>query len=303
MTKSTEAAYRDLYVSAQDGLKLYGRDYGSREASATPVVCLPGLTRHSGDFDVIARALAQHTEAPRRVLALDFRGRGLSGRDPDWRNYDVKIEVADTLAFLAAAGVGHAIFLGTSRGGLVTMALSAVRPAMIRGAILNDIGPEVDARGLIRIRSYVGKLPPPRDFEEGAELLKRISADQFTAAEESDWRFYAENTWREENGRLVLSYDTALMKGLAALDLEAPLPTLWPLFEGLTPFQILVLRGANSDLLSEATVAEMQRRHPRMQSYSIVGQGHAPLLTDKPTIERVLRFVAEVEEGAPAVAE
>jgi pimeloyl-ACP methyl ester carboxylesterase len=124
-----------------------------------PVVCLPGLSRHSADFHELALALASDDDHPRRVLALDYRGRGRSDRDPNWRNYDVRVELNDVLQVLAATGVEQAVFVGTSRGGLITMALSAAQPAMIRAAVLNDIGPVIEGRGLARIRGYVGKLP------------------------------------------------------------------------------------------------------------------------------------------------
>jgi pimeloyl-ACP methyl ester carboxylesterase len=295
----TEAAapFAERYATAPDGLKLYGRDYGPRESAAAPVVCLPGLTRNSADFDLLARALASDADNPRRVLALDLRGRGKSDRDPNWRNYDVAVELADTLSFLAAMGIGHAIFVGTSRGGLITMALSAARPAMIRGAVLNDIGPVLEPQGLVRIRSYVGKLPVPANLVEAVAMLKQVSADHFTHAEQRDWQQLAEATWRDEGGRLVLNYDPALMHGLSAINLEAPLPTMWPLFEGLAPFPCLVIRGANSDLLSAATVAEMKARHPRLQSFDVPGQGHAPFLNDRASIARIQRFVAEADSA------
>ncbi|MEJ1938071.1 alpha/beta hydrolase, partial [Nostoc sp. NIES-2111] len=163
-------SFRSVFVSAQDGLKLHTRDYGDRAWSALPVVCLAGLTRNSVDFDTLATALSTDPDKPRRVLALDYRGRGLSGRDADWKRYDVRIEAEDTLAVLAALGVGEAVFVGTSRGGLVSMALAAMRPGVLKGVVLNDIGPVIEGRGLIRIRSYVGKLPPPQTMAEAARL-------------------------------------------------------------------------------------------------------------------------------------
>src|ERR687898_1755817 len=148
-------AFSDLFVSAFDGLRLYSRDYGPRFARALPVVCLPGLARTSADFHDLALALSQDGKRPRRVLALDYRGRGRSAYDRDWRNYDLKVELADVLGVLAAAGIEEAVFVGTSRGGLIAMALAAARPAAVRGAVLNDIGPVIEGRGLVRIRGYV----------------------------------------------------------------------------------------------------------------------------------------------------
>src|ERR1700704_4662753 len=158
----------DHYVTAQDGLRLHVREHGDRTASGLPVVCLPGLARTTADFDQLAAALAGDADRPRRVLALDYRGRGLSDHDRDPGNYLIPLELAHVLTGFAAPAVETAVFIGTSRGGLLTMALAAVRPSAIAGAVLNDIGPVIEPQGLMRIKSYVGRLPQPRAFEEGA---------------------------------------------------------------------------------------------------------------------------------------
>src|SRR5215207_566220 len=249
----TDEGYAELYVSASDGLKLFARVYGPPAGSALPVVCLPGLSRNASDFHDLALALAGDVERPRRVLALDYRGRGRSDYDPDWRSYDIKVELGDVLQVLTATGVEEAVFVGTSRGGIITMALSAARPALLRGAVLNDIGPVIEGRGLARIRGCVGKLPAPGDYGEAIDILKKLMSAQFTALSEEEWRSWAEATWKEENGRLVTDYDPALARTLESIDLEAPLGPFWFLFEGLKRVPVLALRGANSDLLSAET--------------------------------------------------
>ena len=228
-----EAGYRDLYASARDGVRLYARDYGSSTALSTPVVCLPGLARTAGDF----HDLALHLSTTRRVMALDYRGRGNSEWSRDWRQYDVRVEADDTLSVLTAAGIHQAIFVGTSRGGLITMALAAMRPSLVRAAILNDMGPVVDGKGLMRIRGYVGKLPAPADYAEGGVILKRMMDAQFPKLTDAEWEAMARQTWREggkTDKRLAANYDPKLMKSLEAIDFEAPLPPLWHLFEGLS---------------------------------------------------------------------
>ncbi len=154
-----EEGYADLFVSAFDGLKLYARDYGSRHAPALPVVCLPGLARNSADFHDLALALSRDERRPRRVLSLDYRGRGRSDYDRNWRNYDLKVELDDVLQVLTVAGIHEAAVIGASRGGLIAMALAAERPALLRGVVLNDIGPVIEGKGLARIRGYVGSCP------------------------------------------------------------------------------------------------------------------------------------------------
>ena len=290
-------AFSDLFVSAFDGLRLYSRDYGPRFARALPLVCLPGLARTSADFHDLALALAQDEKRPRRVLALDYRGRGRSEYDRDWKNYDVKIELSDVLQVLTVAGVEEAVLVGTSRGGILTMALSAARPALIRGAVLNDIGPLIAGKGLVRIRGYVGKLPPPANEREAVAIVKNLMSAQFTALSEEDWLAFARATWKEDGGRLVLNYDPALMRSLEGLDFEAPIPPLWGLFEALKRVPVLALRGANSDLLSAETLTAMKAAHPRLEAVTVPDQGHAPLLRGSEVVQEIRRFVARVESG------
>jgi len=288
----------DHYVTARDGLRLHVREHGERTAPGLPVVCLPGLARTTADFDRLAAALAGDRARPRRVLALDYRGRGLSDHDPDPDNYSIPVELDDVQSVMTARGVGSAAFVGTSRGGLLVMALAAARPGAIAGAVLNDIGPVIDLQGLMRIKGYVGKLPQPRSFEEGAEIQRRLFAGQFTRLGDADWLATARRTWRETDGRLVLTYDPRLARALAAVDADHPLPPLWPQFDALSQVPLMVIRGANSDLLSVATVEAMRARRREMTTLEIPDQGHAPLLAEADTIARIAAFVAACDPPA-----
>jgi pimeloyl-ACP methyl ester carboxylesterase len=285
----------DHDVTAQDGLRLHVREHGDRTAPGLPVVCLPGLARTTADFDRLAAALAGDPDRPRRVLALDYRGRGLSDHDRDPGNYSLPVELADVTTVLTARAVGAAVFVGTSRGGLITMALAAVRPAAIAGAVLNDIGPVIEPQGLMRIKSYVGRLPQPRGFEEGADILRRLFGAQFTRLSDADWLASAHRNWRQQDGRLVLAYDPRLSRALASVDAAHPLPPLWPQFDALGNVPLMVIRGANSDILSAATVAAMQARRRDTVVVEIPDQGHAPLLAEADTIARIGIFVAKCE--------
>jgi len=293
-----ESGFTSRFVSASDGLKLHYRDYGPLAATALPVICLPGFARTAADFHEVALALSQDEAKPRRVLALDYRGRGLSDYDKNWKNYDIRVELDDLIQVLVAGGIEQAIFVGTSRGGLLTMALGAARPAMIRGVVFNDVGPVIDARGLLRIRGYVGKLPMPRSFQEGAEILKRLSDQQFPILGDAEWEMMARRTWTDRDGALKPDYDVRLMKVLEELDLEAPLPVLWPYFDALKTVPMLAIRGANSDLLAENTLEEMAERHPDCETHTAPGQGHAPLLGSKDMIRRIAKLVARAERRA-----
>ena len=280
-------------------MKLHVREYGSRLDPGVPVVCLAGLTRNSADFGRLASALAAGLKgAKRRVLALDYRGRGLSDYDRNWKNYSLEIENADVLSVLVAMEIDAAIFIGTSRGGLHTMLLSATRPAVIRGAVLNDIGPVLESRGMARIRGYVGKLPEPRTLPDAVDLLKETMSERFNGLSEADWEAYARITFTDAVGRIGQRYDRNLMKPLESLDLEQPLPTLWPRFDGLRGIPLLIIRGANSDILSAATFQEMAARHKGAELLTVKGQGHAPLLLDEETINRICAFAAAADNAA-----
>jgi pimeloyl-ACP methyl ester carboxylesterase len=278
------------FVTAPDGLRLHVREYGDGRTDRLPVVCLPGLSRTTEDFDVLAAALATDKAVPRRVLALDYRGRGLSDYDHNPKNYALPVELADVIAVLDACGAAPAVIVGTSRGGLLAMMLAAVRPEAIAGAVLNDIGPVIEAEGLMRIKDYVGKLPEPSSFEDGAAILRHVADGRFPNLSAADWLSAAKRAWREKDGRLVLTYDTALAHNLAAITFDQPLPAMWPQFDALAQKPVMTVRGANSDLLSAATVEAMQARHPAMDVLVVPDQGHAPLLAEPDVIARIAQF-------------
>jgi pimeloyl-ACP methyl ester carboxylesterase len=288
-------AIADHFVTAPDGLRLHVREWAERSARGLPVVCLPGLARTTADFEALGAALAGDAKRPRRVLALDYRGRGLSDHDPDADHYSVAVELDDVLAVLTARAVPSAVIVGTSRGGLIAMTLAAVRPAAIAGVVLNDIGPVIEPHGLLRIKGYVGKLAQPRDLAEGADILRRASGGQFPRLGEADWLAAAQRTWREQDGRLVLAYDPRLARTLESFDPDQPLPALWPQFDALAQVPVMVIRGANSDILSVATVEAMRARRRDMTILEIPDQGHAPLLAEPETIARIASFIAECD--------
>jgi len=282
---------RSIFVTAQDGLRLHVQEYGSRTAPGVPVVCLPGLTRTVSDFAALAPALANDTALPRRVIAVESRGRGRSDYDSNPENYNLAVELADVATILTALGVRPAVFIGSSRGGLLTMLMGVAHPTAVAGAVLHDIGPVIELKGLVRLKSYVGKLPPPRDFADGAEILRRLFAAQFPKVTAQEWLAAAHRTWQLKDNELKPTYDVRLAQTLADIDIERPLPPLWNEFDSLLRLPMLVVRGANSDILSAATVEAMAARHPGMQTVEVPDQGHVPVL-EGDLLATVAKFVA-----------
>jgi pimeloyl-ACP methyl ester carboxylesterase len=288
---------QDLFLSAPDGLQLHVRQYGPR-AGGTPVVCLPGLARTAADFEMLARALAA-ADKTQRILALDYRGRGLSAYDRNPANYSLPVELADVLAVLTALDATPAIFIGTSRGGLLTLLMAALRPTAIVGAVLNDIGPVIEPKGLMRIKGYVGKLPQPASYEDAAEILRRLFDAQFPKVDKEGWLAAAQRSYKQRNGRLVANYDPALAKTLASLAPGTTLPTLWNEFDALARTPLLLIRGQLSDILSPETVERMRSRQPSTEYLDVADEGHAPLLADQRTITRIVGFVGRCRQKQP----
>ncbi|MEZ5900516.1 MAG: alpha/beta hydrolase [Hyphomicrobiaceae bacterium] len=287
------AAFKEIYFTVRDGLRLYARHYPSAKPGKTtrPVLCLAGLTRNCRDFHLVASALANDEAAPRDVYALDTRGRGLSEHDRDWKNYTVPNEMQDVLDFMTMLELTDCGIIGTSRGGLITMVLAAAQPSRIGAAVLNDIGPVIETQGLMRIAGYVGKTPLPKSWSDAARAVRDLTRRDFPDLSEEDALDFARQLFNEKNGRPVAGYDAKIAKGFSMLD--GPMPQLWPQFGALKNAPVLVLRGGNSDLLSQATVDEMTRRHPNCTAHTVPNEGHAPLLWDAATIAAIASFFAK----------
>jgi pimeloyl-ACP methyl ester carboxylesterase len=228
-------AFREFTYVVADGLKLYGRVYEPREATdSLPVVCLAGLTRNSRDFHELAVSLAQHAQTPRRVVTLDYRGRGLSAYDPDWSHYNIGTEAGDVIAGLAMRNIERAVFIGTSRGGLIIHILAVIAPQLLAGVILNDIGPEITGDGLKQISEYLGRSPTPENWAQAVELQRAVHGAAFTAVTEDDWERSTRAIYREKSGAIVPDYDPNLLRTLEGIDFTQELPNLWPQFDLLS---------------------------------------------------------------------
>ena len=289
------AQFSDVFCQSADGLKLHAKVIGPDNA-ALPVLCLPGLTRTTDDFDDIARAIATSPSAPRKVVAVDYRGRGLSDYDPDPAKYAVPVELGDVLAIAASLGITRAILLGTSRGGLISMALAAAQPQLLAGVILNDIGPALEMEGLIKIKGYIANPPPRQTWDEAARGLKELFGSVFPSLTDADWMTWAHRAFREKaGGGLERTYDLKLAHTLDGLDPASPLPQVWELFDAMAGVPLMLIHGGLSDLLSVQGVQDMIARRPDIDLVTVPDQGHAPLLADKPTMDRIVAFCARCD--------
>jgi pimeloyl-ACP methyl ester carboxylesterase len=246
---------------------------------------------------ILAAAMAADPAKPRLVLVLDYRGHGQSEYDRHPDNYTLPVALADLSAVLTALETMPALFVGTSYGGLLAMMLAAWRPAAIAGVILNDIGPVSEPQGWVRIKGYVGKLPVPRNFEEGAEILRWWFDAQFPKLAPQDWIAFAQGTWRQHGGRLVPAFDPKLARTLQRADLQH-LPTLWNHFDALARVPLMVIRGARSDMLASTTLQAMVSRRDEIEVVVVPDQGHPPFLTEASLIRRVTDFVASCDVSA-----
>ena len=252
--------------SARDGLILDVKIHHAEDASARhrmPIICLPGLMRNADDFDGLAQYFSQKATIKRDVYAFTFRGRGRSGFDDNSANYTILQEAEDVIAGLDVFGIEHGIFIGTSRGGMVMHLLAAMRPTALKLNILNDIGPELDGAGLMKIRIFMERLPKLHHWDAAVEYLKQFNAEAFPELQDQDWLKWAKITFKEgSNGAIIPNFDTRLLDGLKAIDFSTELPTLLPQFSGLNAVPCLTLRGENSQLLTEDILNKMANRHP-----------------------------------------
>jgi pimeloyl-ACP methyl ester carboxylesterase len=283
---------RDITYASFDDLRLYVRHYPAPDEKFRSVICLPGLTRNCRDFHVLATYLSKHPERPRNVYCFDYRGRGHSQYDRNWRNYTPFIELLDVLDFLTLHGLHRVGTVGTSRGGIITMLMAALRPTAMGPVVLNDIGPVIETRGLARIIGYVGRMPVPKTWPDAVMLLREMNERGFPAFSDAQWEEIAHDVFNEQKGRPALAYDRKLARALRGIDLSRPVPEMWPQFIALGQVPAFVLRGENSDVLSEATLEAMVERHPNLRSVTVLEQGHAPVLKETETVEAIGAFFA-----------
>lgn len=296
-------SYSEHRYTSFDGLSLYYRSYGQGDDI---VVCLPGLTRNSHDF----AGIAAHLQERWRVITPDLRGRGQSEYDPEWRQYTPLTYVRDIFTLMDGLGIDSWVNIGTSLGGLMTMLMAGQRPTCLRGAILNDVGPEITPDALERIATYVGATPPQPDWPSAARMAKQNYALAYPDAEDDFWEQQAHAAWRErDDGMLEPAYDPNIgnafreaVKALArwrllrkfGLGRKTPSALeFWDDFRGLT-MPCLLLRGELSDVISPAIVERMQKEKPDLEVLTVPRVGHVPTLVEPESLKAIDAFLGKL---------
>jgi pimeloyl-ACP methyl ester carboxylesterase len=280
--------WQDRYFESSDGLTLYYREYPAATTGRLPVMCLPGLTRNSRDFEALALRLQR---AGRRVLTPDLRGRGRSQHDPNWSNYHPGTYLGDLERLQEAADAERVVIVGTSLGGILAMLIAATRPQAIAGAVLNDVGPEIAPEGLQRISQYVGRHAPVGSWEEATEQVRSTYGLALPGLTDEEWLAFARRSYVEVGGVPRLDMDPMIGEAVRAAPAGAA-PDLWPAYAALAPLPALALRGELSDVLSESTFERMAREKPDLRCVSVARRGHPPLLDEPECLTAIDEFIA-----------
>lgn len=286
------STYTEIRFTSGDGLRLYARDYAAGAGPARlPVICIHGLTRNSSDFDEFAPIVAG---MGRRVLALDIRGRGHSERDPNPDNYNPAVYAEDVARLMSELGIGRAVFVGTSMGGLITMTLAMQHLDLVAAAVLNDIGPVLSKKGLARIAGYAGKAAALGSWDAAAGFVKDINLCAFPDNSDEEWGKWARRAFEQDGeGRLAPRYDPNIAIALQTGKLRPTSLAARTAFRKLARERpVLLVRGELSDLLEARQADWMRRAAPGMQYVEVPKVGHAPMLTEAAALEAIAGFLA-----------
>nr|WP_294847263.1 alpha/beta hydrolase [uncultured Sphingomonas sp.] len=283
------ADWADRYWNSVDGLRLHYRDYAGPH-DRPPILCLPGLTRNARDFEPVAERWAGDW----RVICVEFRGRGLSEYDPKPEQYLPPVYAADVLKLLDQLGIADAAFFGTSLGGLVTMLMASTDGERIAGALLNDIGPELDQTGIDRIKGYVGKDTRFANWDEAVSVMADRNRDVYPKWSRGQWEDYAHRVCREEGGQIRFDYDMRIADNFQTAAVSEP-TSAWPYLEALKGRPVTILRGARTDLLTVETADRMAAElGGDAELVTVPDVGHTPTFEEPESIEAVDRLLARV---------
>jgi pimeloyl-ACP methyl ester carboxylesterase len=274
-------------ISAWDGLGLRAVEWrNGAPGNKLPLLCLPGLVRTADDFARLAEALG----VPCRIVAVDYAGRGASGRARDVARYAPEACLRDVTDICTALHLKRVAIIGTSFGGLLAMGLAAARPTLVAAVVLNDIGPEIGTSGFDFVARFIGRETAFATLAEAVAFLK-AELPPMSLKSDEDWDYMARLTYQTgADGRWHPNWDTRI-----ARTLNGAIPDLWRLFRGLAAVPLLLLRGGASDLLLPETVARMRQARPDIAVVELPGIGHAPTLFEPDCISAIRHFLANLE--------
>lgn len=288
--------WSDHYWWSHDGVRLHARVYGGPDtaSAAPPILCLPGLSRNARDFEALAPHLAQF----RSVIVVEFRGRGESAYAKDPMTYVPLTYVQDVVALLTDRGIDRFATIGTSLGGLVSMLMAASLPDRIVGAVLNDVGPELEAAGLERIRDYIGGGGSQPTWIHAARAFADLNATVFPAYEIHDWLRITKRTHRlTAEGRIVSDYDKQIAAPLRIPNGGDAGIDMWPAYRAFGDSPVLILRGALSDILARSAADKMAALLPRARLVEVRWVGHAPTMDEADARLALDAWAAELPGG------
>jgi pimeloyl-ACP methyl ester carboxylesterase len=289
-----QSGFRSGYVSMADGLRMYYRDYGDPRAKGTPLLCLTGLARTSRDYHDLATQFSRD----RRVICPDYIGRGKSARTSRWQRYRPVSMLGDIITLCTALNLHGIAVIGTSLGGFMTMGLSVMAPTLLKGAVLNDVGPDFGNTALARIIDYVGRDHPESDWDSAIATLKR-DFPQLGFEDEADWRDMAEGTFEPgKDGLLHINWDPLLAETIKE---RSDGFDLWAMFRALGANPLLAFRGSNSDALKPETFQKMAETLPEMQAITVPNRAHVPALNEPECRPAIAAFLQRVDQkGMPS---
>ena len=282
-----------FFYQSKDGLRLYARDYPCQDKYIVLpkiIFCMHGLTRNSSDFGKLAEHLSQHY----RVICVDNRGRGKSAYDSNPANYISLTYAEDMFILLDQLDIQKVILCGTSMGGIMAFIMAAMQPNRISGIIINDVGPELEPKGIQRIASYVGKTTQVNSWTDAVAITKAINQSAFPNFTDEEWEDFARNIFKDDNGKLSLDYDPDIAIPFKDMDTRSATSDLWPQFEAIVSIPMLLIRGANSDLISTACVEKMFKRKPDLKFVEVPETGHAPTLNEPLSRVAINSFLNEL---------
>ena len=290
--------WSDHYWWSADGVRLHARvhDGPAEAAAAPPILCFPGLARNARDFE----ALAPHLAARRRVIAVEFRGRGESAYAKDPMTYVPLTYVQDVVALLDDLGIERFATVGTSLGGLVSMLLAATQPGRLVGAVLNDVGPELQTAGLDRIRDYIGAGGSQPTWMHAARAMAELNGAIYPGYGIHDWLRLTKRTHRlTPEGRIVTDYDKQIAAPLRVPNGGDAGVDLWPAYRALGDMPLLILRGELSDILAREAAGKMAAALPRARLVEVPGVGHAPTMDEPEAVAAIDAWAAELPAAGP----